>query len=51
MDDYGATSLDGSLVYVPVTVVPEFSSFLVLPLFMIATLLAVIAYRKKHPAT
>ena len=29
-------------------VVPEFPSFLVLPLFFIATLLAVIVYRKKH---
>ena len=28
--------------------VPEFSSLLVLPLFMIATLLAVIVYRRKH---
>jgi len=30
------------------TVVPEFSSILVLPLFMIATLLAVIVYRRKY---
>jgi len=29
-------------------VIPEFPSFLVLPLFMIATLLAVIIYRRKH---
>jgi hypothetical protein len=29
-------------------VVPEFPSFLILPLFMMATLLAVIVYRKKH---
>jgi hypothetical protein len=29
-------------------VIPEFPSFLVLPLFMIATLLAVIVYRRKH---
>jgi hypothetical protein len=29
-------------------VVPEFSSFLVLPLFMLVTLLAVIVYRRKH---
>jgi len=29
-------------------VVPEFPSFLILPLFMIATLLAVIFYRRKH---
>ena len=30
------------------TAIPEFPSFLVLPLFMIATLLAVIVYRRKH---
>jgi hypothetical protein len=29
-------------------VVPEFPSFLILPLFMIATLLAVIVYKRKH---
>jgi hypothetical protein len=29
-------------------VVPEFPLFLILPLFVIATLLAVIVYRKKH---
>lgn len=31
-----------------VVIVPEFSSFIILPLFMIATLLAVIVYRRKH---
>jgi len=30
------------------SIVPEFPSILILPLFMIATLLAVIVYRKKH---
>jgi parallel beta-helix repeat protein len=30
-------------------VIPEFPSFLILPLFFIATLLAVIIYRRKHP--
>jgi len=30
------------------TVIPEFPSFLILPLFMIATLLAVTVYRRKH---
>jgi len=30
-------------------IIPEFPSFLILPLFMTATLLAVIAHRKKHP--
>jgi hypothetical protein len=29
-------------------VIPEFPSFLILPLFMITTLLAVITYRRKH---
>jgi branched-chain amino acid transport system substrate-binding protein len=29
-------------------VIPEFQSFLILPLFMLATLLAVIVYRRKH---
>ncbi|MDH5266896.1 MAG: hypothetical protein OEW62_04370 [Candidatus Bathyarchaeota archaeon] len=46
---------DGSLVAVAglgfdslYVFVPEFSSFLILPLFMITTLLAVIVYRRKH---
>ncbi len=34
-------------LYGPI-LVPEFSSMLLLPLFMIATLLAVIVYRRKH---
>jgi hypothetical protein len=29
--------------------VPEFPSFLILPLFMITTLLAIVVYRRKHP--
>jgi parallel beta-helix repeat protein len=33
-----------------VMIIPEFPSFLVLPLFMIASLLAVIAYKRKHTA-
>jgi hypothetical protein len=32
---------------VPIGVIPEFPSFLILPLFMIATLLTVIIYKKK----
>jgi parallel beta-helix repeat protein len=32
----------------PVIIVPEFPSFLILPFFFIATLLAVIAHRRKH---
>jgi len=31
-----------------IVIIPEFPSFIILPLFMIATLLAVIVYRKKH---
>ena len=31
-----------------VTIILEFPSFLILPLFMIATLLAVIIYRRKY---
>ena len=33
------------------TIIPEFPSFLVLPLFMMATLLAVIVYRRKRCQT
>ena len=29
-------------------IIPEFPSFLILPLFIMATLLAVIIYRRKH---
>jgi hypothetical protein len=31
-----------------IIIVPEFPSFLILPLFMMATLLAVITYRRKY---
>ena len=31
-----------------IIIIPEFPSFLILPIFMIATLLAVIVYRRKH---
>jgi len=31
-----------------IDIIPEFPSFLILPLFMIATLLAVIVYKRKH---
>jgi hypothetical protein len=47
-------SKEGSVLYMPklaihwTDVVPEFPPFLMLPLFMIATLLAVIVYRKKQ---
>jgi parallel beta-helix repeat protein len=48
---------DGTFTYIyftyhqsqhEVTIVPEFHPFLILPLFMIATLLAVLAYKRKH---
>jgi len=35
-------------LYVPKSEIPEFPSFIALPLFIIATLLAVIIYRRKH---
>ena len=49
--DYAGNNetLDGTQAYCVYQVVPEFPSFLVLPLFMIVTLFAAIAYRRKHP--
>jgi hypothetical protein len=35
----------------PEPVIPEFPSFLILPIFMMATLLAVIVYKKKRIGT
>jgi len=43
-----ATSTKIPKLTVSWTAIPEFPSFLILPLFMIATLLAVIVYRRKH---
>jgi len=48
MDDFGVTSLNGDLVCVTITVVPEFPSLIALPLLMIATLLGALAYRRKR---
>ena len=42
------TDVQISIIEVTNTVIPEFPSFLILPLFMITTLLAVIVYTKKH---
>lgn len=42
MDDFGVTSLDGDLVYVEITVIPEFPASLILPFFMILTSITVI---------
>jgi len=47
MDDYGVTSTNAQLIKVQITVVPEFPSFLILPLFMIVTLIAVAIQRRK----
>ena len=48
MDDYGVTSNNTQSVILQIVVIPEFPSFLVLPLFMLATLLAVMVYKRKH---
>ena len=42
------TDVQVSIIEVTNTVIPEFPSFLILPLFMTATLLAVLMYRRKH---
>ena len=42
------TDVQISIIEVTNTVIPEFPSFLILPLFMIATLLAVSIYRRKY---
>jgi len=42
-------TLDGAEPYCVYQVVPEFPLSLFLPLFMIITLMAVIAYKRKHP--
>lgn len=47
MDDYGVTSTNAQLIRVQIIVVPEFPSFLILPLFMIVTLIAVAFQRRK----
>jgi len=46
MDDFGVTSLDGELVSVEITVIPEFPSWIILPLFLIATLFALIIKKR-----
>jgi hypothetical protein len=46
-----ANNTDYYPLTVPIAVVPEFPSFLILPLFLIATLLAVIIYKKKAVKT
>ena len=42
-------TLDGTQPYCVYQVIPEFPSSLILPIFMIITLLAAIAYKRKHP--
>jgi hypothetical protein len=51
MDDYGVNSTNAQLIQVQITVIPEFPTISMIMLFMIATLLAVIVYRRKNPAT
>jgi parallel beta-helix repeat protein len=49
-DHAGNTAtLDGTEPYCVYQVIPEFPSSLILPIFMIITLLAAIAYKRKHP--
>jgi hypothetical protein len=50
IDSQGNIAYNGPADSVTVNsvVIPEFPSFLVLPLFMVATLLAAIVYRKTH---
>jgi parallel beta-helix repeat protein len=46
MDDFGVTSFDGELLSVEITVIPEFPSWIILPLFILATFIAVLAKKK-----
>jgi hypothetical protein len=46
-----ANNTDYYPLMVPIVVIPEFPSFIILPLFFIATLLAVIVYKKKDGKT
>jgi len=46
-----ANNTDYYPLTVPIAIVPEFPSFLILPLFFIATLLAVIIYKKRGVKT
>ena len=48
MDDFGVMSLDGDFVYVEITVIPEFPSLLILPLFMIAAFLIVTLSKRSN---
>jgi hypothetical protein len=45
--DYGTDALDNNDKGAAGFVIPEFSSFLILPLIMITTLLAVIVYKRR----
>lgn len=48
MDDFGVTSNNTQRTTVQVIVIPEFSSIIMLPLFMLTTLAIVIAWKKKR---
>ncbi len=41
-------TIEGTQTYLTYQVVPEFSAFFILPLFMMATLIAIVFYRKKR---
>jgi parallel beta-helix repeat protein len=45
------THSEHTIIITGTTIIPEFPSFLILPVFMIATLLAVIVYKRKHALT
>jgi len=45
---FSSEPLEDSLQWDVEAIIPEFPSFIILPLFMIATLLAVTVYRRKH---
>ncbi|MCD6241374.1 PKD domain-containing protein [Candidatus Bathyarchaeota archaeon] len=47
MDDFGVTSLDSNLVYIKITVVPEFPAYFILPFLMILIFIAIVVGKKK----
>jgi PKD repeat protein len=48
MDDYGLTSNNTQQVKIQIIVVSEYQLFLILPVFMIATLIVVMLFKKKR---
>jgi len=47
-DNLGVTSVDYDTVYMTITVIPEFSSFMLMSQFVLATLLASIVHKRKE---